>query len=305
MGREPDGALAEAGRGIVAVALAEDLADGVDVTSAATVPVSAHGRARLMVRETGVMSGLWLVDEVYRQVTGRAAITRDEPVRIEILADEGDLVEAGAAVALLDGPLATLLTGERTALNLVGHLAGVATATRAYVDAIADTGCTVRDTRKTTPGMRLLEKAAVRAGGGVNHRIGLHDAILVKDNHVAAVGSVRAATELALTAAAASGGMVVQVEVDTLDQLDEALVAGAPQILLDNFTPEQAAAAVERTRRQARSRGGAHVVVEASGGITLVTVRAYAEAGVDHVSVGAITHSAAQLDVALDLDGAD
>lgn len=298
---EFDEALIAAGRQIVTAALVEDLGEGVDVTSVATVSASSRGQARLVIREAGVVAGLWLVDEVYGQLAQREVAPHDATVQVEILAADGDRVEADTTVATITGPLSTVLTGERTTLNLVGHLSGVATATRAYVEVIAGTGCTVRDTRKTTPGLRLLEKAAVRAGGGMNHRIGLHDAILVKDNHVAAVGSVRAATELALAAGASAPGLIVQIEVDTLDQLNEALAAGAGQVLLDNFTPAQAKVAVARAQQHVERHGGERVVLEASGGITLATVRAYAEAGVDHVSVGAVTHSAPQLDVALDL----
>lgn len=300
-----DDGLRDAGRRLVAVALAEDLgwdpnddqgsaqrgsAVLADVTTAATVAADANGRANLVAREDGVVAGLWLVADVYGRL--------DDRVQVHLVANDGDAVTAGATLATIEGPLASVLTGERVALNLVGHLSGVATATRAYAEAVASTPCTLRDTRKTTPGMRLLEKAAVRAGGGVNHRIGLYDAILVKDNHVAAVGSVTAATRQALAYAADHGNVVVQIEVDTLDQLDEALAAGAPQVLLDNFTPQLAAEAVARVRAVTDRR----VVVEASGGINLNTVAAYAQAGVDHVSVGAVTHSAAQFDVALDVE---
>jgi nicotinate-nucleotide pyrophosphorylase (carboxylating) len=286
-----DDALVAAGRRLVEIALSEDLGGPGDLTSAATIPPDARGEARLVVREPGVVAGLWLVAEVYHRV--------DPHIEVRLSASDGEHLDAGGLAAVVTGPLAGVLTGERTALNLVGHLSGVATATRAYVAAIDGTGCTVRDTRKTTPGMRLLEKAAVRAGGGRNHRIGLFDALLVKDNHVAVAGSVTAATRAALDAAAAAGGVGVQIEVDTLAQLDEALQAGACEILLDNFTPQQAADAVARVRS---SDHGSTVVLEASGGIDLSTARAYAEAGVDHVSVGAITHSARQLDVALDVD---
>jgi len=293
-----DDELIAAGRRIVALALAEDLSgpDGSgagDITSRATIPADVRGEARLVVRAPGVIAGLELVAEVYRQI--------DDRIEVDLLVTDGERVAAGTVAATITGPLAGVLTGERTALNLVGHLSGVATATDAYVTAIAGTGCTVRDTRKTTPGLRLLEKAAVRAGGGRNHRIGLYDAILVKDNHVAVAGSIAAASRAALSFATTTG-VTVQIEVDTLDQLDEALAAGASEILLDNFTPAEAAEAVARVQAQAGAGAGGGIVLEASGGIDLTTVRAYAEAGVDYVSVGAITHSAPQLDVALDID---
>ncbi|MEX0592216.1 MAG: carboxylating nicotinate-nucleotide diphosphorylase [Nitriliruptoraceae bacterium] len=306
-----DDELIEAGRRIVALALAEDLSgpDGSgagDITSHATIPAEVRGEARLVVRAPGVIAGLGLVAEVYRQI--------DDTIDVDLFVSDGDRVAAGTVAATIAGPLGGVLTGERTALNLVGHLSGVATATDAYVTAIAGTGCIVRDTRKTTPGLRLLEKAAVRAGGGRNHRVGLFDAILVKDNHVAVAGSVTAASRAALSFAEATD-VVVQIEVDTLDQLDEALAAGASEILLDNFTPAEAAEAVARVKAQVEGQVEAQVetraltagatgavILEASGGIDLTTVRAYAEAGVDYVSVGAITHSAPQLDVALDID---
>ncbi|MEX0705145.1 MAG: carboxylating nicotinate-nucleotide diphosphorylase, partial [Nitriliruptoraceae bacterium] len=273
---------------LVTRALEEDLAQGVDVTSVATVPDDATGSATLVARADGVVAGLDLVAEVYRQV--------DERVTVERVAADGDRVTRGDAVARVDGPLRAILTGERTALNLVTHLSGVATATRAHVDAVAGTDCVVRDTRKTTPGMRQLEKAAVRAGGGVNHRVGLFDGLLVKDNHVVAAGSVGAATRAALDAA---GGLPVQVEVDDLDQLREAIDAGARDVLLDNFTPDLVRQAVTIVR--ALESGHGRILLEASGTLRLDTVREYAEAGVDRVSVGAITHSAPQLDLALDI----
>lgn len=273
---------------LVAVALAEDLADGGDVTTLATVPADLAGHAELTARAAGVIAGIDLVTSVYRQL--------DTRIRVDVMAAEGAHVAPGDVVGVVEGPLQAILTGERTALNLVTHLSGVSTMTRAFVDAVDGTGCAVRDTRKTTPGMRRLEKAAVLAGGGVNHRVGLFDGVLVKDNHVAAAGSVGAATRLAL---AAAGSLPVQVEVDTLDQLVEALEAGARDVLLDNFTPEQTAEAVRYVRALEATHGV--VLLESSGTITLDTVRAYAETGVDRVSVGALTHSAPQLDLALDV----
>lgn len=285
---DPD-AVARAGRETVARALAEDLDDAGDVTARATIPAELFGRAELVSRADGVVAGLRLVAEVYAQ--------HDPEVRVELLVADGDRVTVGDVLATVAGPLRSILTGERTALNLVTHLSGVATATRALVDAVEGTGCVVRDTRKTIPGMRLLQKAAVAAGGGVNHRLGLSDALLVKDNHVAAAGSVTAAVAAAL---AGAEGRHVQVEVDSLAELDEAIAAGARDVLLDNLDPEATRQAVERCRAWGDERGE-RVLLESSGTIRHDTVRAYAEAGIDRVAVGAITHSAPQLDLALDV----
>ena len=285
---DPD-AVARAGRETVARALAEDLDDAGDVTARATIPAELSGRAELLSRADGVVAGLRLVAEVYAQ--------HDPEVRVELLVADGDRATVGDVLATVTGPLRSILTGERTALNLVTHLSGVATATRALVDAVEGTGCVVRDTRKTIPGMRLLQKAAVAAGGGVNHRLGLSDALLVKDNHVAAAGSVTAAVAAAL---AGAEGRHVQVEVDSLAELDEAIAAGARDVLLDNLDPEATRQAVERCRAWGDERGE-RVLLESSGTIRHDTVRAYAEAGIDRVAVGAITHSAPQLDLALDV----
>ena len=283
------GAVAAAVRDIVRRALAEDLDLAGDVTAEATVPPEAAGTARLVARADGVVAGLDLIAEVYDQLDPRVAV--------RLRARDGDTVTAGQVLAEVEGPLRSVLTGERTALNLVTHLSGVATVTARYVAAVADTGCVVRDTRKTTPGLRLLEKAAVRAGGGVNHRTGLSDALLVKDNHVAAAGGVAAATRQAL---AGARGRSVQIEVDSLAELEAAVVAGARDVLLDNFDVEQTRTAVERVRELEREHG--RILLESSGGLDLESVRAYAQAGVDRIAVGALTHSAPQLDLALDLD---
>jgi nicotinate-nucleotide pyrophosphorylase (carboxylating) len=282
-------AVRAAGRDAVARALAEDLGDVGDVTARATIPGDAAGRAELVARGDGVVAGLWLVAEVYGQL--------DPEVAVEILAADGDRVAAGDVLAAVTGPLRSVLTGERTALNLVTHLSGVATATRALVDLVAGTGCVVRDTRKTVPGLRLLQKAAVAAGGGVNHRLGLSDALLVKDNHVAAAGSVTAAVAAAL---AGAEGRHVQVEVDSLAELEEAVAAGARDVLLDNLDPEATRQAVAWCRAWGDEHGE-RVLLESSGTIRHDTVRAYAQAGVNRVAVGAITHSAPQLDLALDI----
>lgn len=276
------GDLASATRRTVTRALAEDLGADGDRTALACIPVTADGVAVAVAREPGVVAGTAAFIEVFAQV--------DPQVTVDLRVGDGVPVEAGDVIAEVRGRLRSIVTAERTALNLLGRLSGVATTTRALVDAVAGTGCSIRDTRKTTPGLRLLEKQAVAAGGGTNHRMGLHDALLVKDNHIAAVGGVRAATAAAL---ANAGGRPVQVEVTGVDELEQALSAGAVDILADNLTPDGLRQLVDRAAGRAR--------VEASGGITLETVRAYAETGVDRVAVGALTHSARTLDIALDV----
>jgi nicotinate-nucleotide pyrophosphorylase (carboxylating) len=265
---------------IVHAALAEDIGAG-DVTTDATVPADAVGTAAIVVKEPGVVCGLQVVELTFRVL--------DPELEFEAFVRDGDAVEAPALVARASGSLRSILTGERVALNFLGRLSGIATLTRQYADAVAGTGAAVLDTRKTTPGLRALEKHAVAAGGGRNHRFGLDDAVLVKDNHLRACGSIadaverlRAATELP-----------VEVECDTLDQVREALDAGVDAILLDNMTPDELRAAVELAGGRAR--------LEASGGVTLDTIRAVAETGVDEISVGALTHSARSLDVSLEL----
>ena len=269
---------------LVALALDEDLGDRGDVTAAATIPADAVGRARFVARHDGVVAGL----ETLARVCGAV----DHAIEVVPVCTDGARVAVGDVIAEVTGPARSLLAAERTALNFLTHLSGVATETARWAAALAGTGCVVRDTRKTLPGMRLLEKSAVAAGGGVNHRIGLYDAVLVKDNHVQAVGGVAAATRAAL---AAEAGLDVQVEVDSLEQLDEALDAGARSVLLDNFDLAATAEAVQRCRAQAQ-----RIFVEASGGLTLERARAVAETGVDALAVGAITHSAPALDIALD-----
>jgi nicotinate-nucleotide pyrophosphorylase (carboxylating) len=294
-------AVREAGERAVARALAEDLevpvdadpADrrAADVTTAATVPTDVPGEAELVARADGVVAGTDLVTAVF------AAVDRDVEVTLGVR--DGDTVQRGQVLGRIAGSLASILVGERTALNFLTHLSGVATRTRAFSDTVAATGCVVRDTRKTTPGLRLLEKAAVVAGGGVNHRVGLADALLVKDNHVAVAGGVGEATRRALDAA---GGRHVQVEVTSLAELDQAVDAGARDVLLDNFTPDGCAEAVAHLA----SRGlPDRVLLEASGTIRLDTVAAFAASGVDRVAVGALTHSAPQLDIALDVRAVD
>lgn len=265
--------------------LAEDVGAG-DVTTTLTVPARAMAAGRLVARQACVVAGLEFAREVFRQL--------DSAVSFVVRAADGDQVGAGSAVADLRGRAAPILTGERTALNLLQRLSGIATVTRRYVDAVEGTGATVSDTRKTTPGLRLFEKYAVSVGGGRNHRVGLFDAVLVKDNHLVAAGGLQAAlSALSLAHTLRS----VQVEVDSLDQLALALEHGIRAVLLDNMTPETVAAAVRLVRA---SPGGDRCWIEASGGITLANVRAYAEAGVDTVSVGALTHAAPSVDLALD-----
>jgi nicotinate-nucleotide pyrophosphorylase (carboxylating) len=265
---------------VVAAALAEDVGSG-DVTTEATVAPDAVGTAVLVTRAPGVVAGLDAVEAVFRAL--------DPDVRVERHAADGDALPGPAPVATVSGSLRALLTGERTALNLLGRLSGIATLTRSYVDAVAGTGVAILDTRKTTPGLRLLEKHAVASGGGRNHRFGLDDGVLVKDNHLAVAGSV--ATAVARLRAATE--LPIEAECDTLEQVEEALAAGADALLLDNMGLEDLRLAVALARGRAR--------LEASGGVTLETVRAVAETGVDEISIGALTHSAPALDVSLEL----
>ncbi len=267
---------------VVAAALAEDLAGGADITTAATVPASERGRAELVPRASGVLAGLPLAEAVFSLVSS--------DLTIKPLAADGDRVAPGQAVLQVTGPVAPILTAERTALNLLCHLSGIATVTRQWADEIAATGASIRDTRKTLPGLRALQKYAVRCGGGVNHRMSLSDAALIKDNHVAAAGSVAAAFA---AVRAAAPGLPLEVECDTLDQVAEALAAGADLILLDNFTVADTAAAVRLTAGRA--------LLEASGGLSLAMARSVALTGVDYLAVGALTHSAPALDIGLDL----
>jgi nicotinate-nucleotide pyrophosphorylase (carboxylating) len=270
---------------VVAAALAEDVGPG-DITTRACVPADLPAAGVLVAKADGVLSGLYVAAEVFRQV--------DAALGFEALAAEGEEFTRGAVLARVAGRAASILTAERVALNFLQRLCGIATLTRRYVRALEGTGCRLLDTRKTTPGLRALEKAAVRAGGGHNHRFALYDGFLIKDNHIAAAGGVAAAVTAAR--AAAPPGFRVEVEVQTFGQLDEALAAGADVLLLDNLPPEQVAEAVARIAGRART--------EASGGITISNIRAYAEAGVDWVSVGALTHSAPAADISLELAAA-
>jgi nicotinate-nucleotide pyrophosphorylase (carboxylating) len=273
------------GQGVVgdalARALSEDVGDG-DLTTESTVPPQSRGRALITQKAPGVVFGLEVAEDAFRAL--------DPAIGVERLSPEGAWREGGPVLELV-GTARAILTAERTALNFLGRLSGVATLTNRYVQAVAGTGARILDTRKTTPGLRLLEKAAVAAGGAVNHRVGLYDAILVKENHAAIAGGVGRAVE---SARAANPEVPLEVECRSLEEVDEALAAGAPQILLDNMSLDQLRAAVERVAGRAS--------LEASGGVTLETVRDIAATGVDFVSVGALTHSAPALDLSLILE---
>jgi nicotinate-nucleotide pyrophosphorylase (carboxylating) len=267
--------------------LTEDIGRG-DVTSDRVVPKAARAEALMAARDACVVAGLPLAKAVFLAV--------DPEISFAERASDGDRVAAGTVLARIEGPAGPILSGERVALNLVQRLSGIATVTRAYVDAVAGTGASVSDTRKTTPGLRVFEKYAVHVGGGRNHRFGLYDAILIKDNHRAIAGGAQAA----VAAARQSNGdaMPIQIEIDALADLPRVLDLGVEAVLLDNMTPAQVAEAVKLARAHPKGRG---CWIEASGGITLATVRAYAEAGADTISVGALTHSASAVDIALDI----
>ena len=271
---------------VIRAALVEDLADGVDVTSVATIPADQRCVVTFAARETGVIAGLPVVAAVVEMVCGDASSDIDD------LMTDGDGVAAGSAVARVTAPTGLLLTAERSALNLLCHLSGIATQTARWVTACAGTGAVVRDTRKTLPGLRALQKYAVRCGGGVNHRMGLFDAAMVKDNHVASAGGV---AEAYAAVRELEGTIPVEVEVDCLEGLRHAIEAGADHVLIDNFTPEQMRAAVAL-----RDEIGPEVWLEASGGLTLETAAQVAATGVDSIAVGELTHSVRALDVGLD-----
>ena len=266
---------------LIELAIAEDLAGGEDITSNATIPENQNSIAEFVNRAPGVIAGIDVAVQVLTYL-GINDVTR--------LVNDGDKVPAGTLLLTARGNTRKLLLAERTALNFLTHLSGIATLTSEWVAAVSHTTCQIRDTRKTTPGWRLLEKAAVRAGGGRNHRLSLSDAALVKDNHIVAAGGVLPAFE---KVRAAQPGVSIEVEVDNLEQLREVLVGKPDLILLDNMSPELCAEAVSIVN-------GA-VKLEASGGITLSSSAAYAESGVDYLAIGAITHSAKALDIGLDL----
>jgi nicotinate-nucleotide pyrophosphorylase (carboxylating) len=280
---DPDGVAA-----LVRMAVAEDLMGGIDVTSVATVPAGQRSVGTFASRGHGVLAGVAVAAATIDAVCGDAACDLD------YLAADGELVAPGQRVARVTAPTRSLLTAERTALNLLCHLSGVATLTRRWADALAGTRCVVRDTRKTNPGLRAIEKYAVRCGGGANHRMGLSDAALVKDNHVLAAGGVAAAFAAVRSLHA---DIPVEIEVDSIEALRIAIDAGADTVLLDNFDLDDMRAAVK-----VRDESGRRVVLEASGGLTLEVARQVGETGVDHVAVGELTHSAKVLDLGLDLE---
>jgi nicotinate-nucleotide pyrophosphorylase (carboxylating) len=268
---------------VVHRALDEDLADGVDVTSVATVPFDQESTADLVARADGVVAGLPVAAAVFE-------VTTDDAVEVDWAVEDGVRVRRGDVLMSLTGATRALLTGERTALNLLCRMSGVATLTRRWVDSVAGTGVRIRDTRKTTPGLRALEKYAVRCGGGVNHRMSLSDAALVKDNHVIAAGGV---AEAFRAVRAEFPQLAVEVETDSLDDVVDAVGAGADLVLLDNMSVDEMQRAVALVAGRAE--------LEASGGLTLDGARAVAETGVDYLAVGALTHSAPILDIACDL----
>jgi nicotinate-nucleotide pyrophosphorylase (carboxylating) len=265
---------------VIAAALAEDVGGG-DLTTEGVVPEELRCTAELLVEDGGVVCGVPFALEVF--------VALDSAVTGEALVDEGAHIDGTTVVARLEGPARAVLTGERTALNLLGRLSGVATITSRYVDAVAGTGAIILDTRKTTPGLRELEKYAVRCGGGRNHRAGLYDAVLLKENHLRVAGGITHAV-----ASLPAAGVPVEVEAETLDDVREALAAGVDRILLDNMSVGEVAEAVALV--------SGRVPLEASGGITLETVRSFAETGVDFISVGALTHGARSLAVSLDVE---
>ena len=277
-------------RRVIARALEEDLRYGPDVTTLATVPADTTTTASMATREPGVIAGVEIALLVLDEVIGPGGY------RVKHRVDDGARLEAGAAALIVEAPTQGLLTAERTMLNLVCHLSGIATTTAAWVDAVAGTKAKIRDTRKTLPGLRALQKYAVRVGGGVNHRMGLGDAALIKDNHVAAAGSVVAALR---AVRAAAPDLPCEVEVDSLEQLDEVLaedLGDGALVLLDNFPVWQTQIAAQR--RDARAP---HTKLESSGGLSLDTAAEYAGTGVDYLAVGALTHSVRVLDIGLDV----
>ena len=266
---------------LIKAALAEDLAGGIDVTSVSTISVDAELSAEFVARDSGVVAGI----QMARGVLAEVGITN-----IEVLVHDGASVNSGDVLIRVTGNARAILLAERTALNFLGHLSGIATLTNQWVSAIAGTKCEVRDTRKTTPGWRELEKYAVRMGGGTNHRMSLSDAALIKDNHIAAAGGVKEAFSAVRSSFPTAP---IEIEVDTLEQLTEVLPLNPDLVLLDNMTPEQCLTAVSLVAGKTK--------LEASGGITLDQAREYAETGVDYIAIGALTHSAKNFDIGLDV----
>ncbi|MFN2425312.1 MAG: carboxylating nicotinate-nucleotide diphosphorylase [Candidatus Binatia bacterium] len=280
-------------RALIRLALAEDVGSG-DLTTRATVARTTEARGRVVARESLVVAGVGLLDAIIEELArlGDAGAGASS-LRVTERVGDGARVAAGATICVIDGAAWGVLTLERTFLNFLGHLSGVATETAHVVGAVREAGCSTRilDTRKTTPGWRVLEKYAVRCGGGSNHRMGLFDAVLIKDNHIIAAGGIAEAVMAAIDRS--PEGIRIEVECDTLEQVDIALGAGASSILLDNFTPEAVAGAVAHVAGRAQ--------IEVSGGVTMETVVAYAKAGPDSISLGRLTHSARSVDVAMDV----
>ncbi|WDI30341.1 carboxylating nicotinate-nucleotide diphosphorylase [Hyphococcus flavus] len=268
----------------VARALKEDFGDAGDITTNATIPAAAKATAVIAARKSGVIAGIDAAVTAFRMV--------DPSINVHVTNGDSTRVERGDAILNLEGSACGVLSAERVALNFLGHLSGIATATAALVDAVKGTNAKIVCTRKTTPGLRAFEKYAVRCGGGCNHRFGLYDAVMIKDNHIAAAGSIKDA--LAAARSAVGHTVKIEVEIDHLNQLDDALSSGADIVLLDNMTAGQLREAVNQTQGRA--------ILEASGNITVETVRAIAETGVDVISSGWITHSAPSLDLGLDFE---
>ena len=267
---------------VIRRALDEDLGEAGDLTTEACIPEGAHSQARVVARVAGTVAGLDVASAVFARV--------DPAVTFDAVVADGDAVASGSVLAEVSGPSRSILTAERTALNLLGRMSGVASATAQLVNLVEGTGAVIADTRKTMPGLRALDKYAVRAGGGINHRFGLHDAVMIKDNHIVAAGSITTAVEA--VRARVGHTVKIEVEVDSLSQLDELLEVGVDIVLLDNMDPE--------TLREAVGLVDRRMVCEASGGITVETIRDVAASGVDVISVGWITHSPPQMDIALD-----
>ena len=265
---------------LISVALDEDAPDGIDKTSQAAIPLESKSSAQLRARKSGVVAGVGVA----------AAVFESLGLKVEIKRNSGELVEAGGTILEVSGNTREILLGERTALNFISHLSGIATLTRKWVDEIAGTGAIIRDTRKTTPGLRQLEKFAVRMGGGMNHRMHLSDAAIVKDNHIAAAGSITGAVDRIRSE---FPGLQIEIEVDDLTQLKEALTVNADVIMLDNMD-------LEMTREAVALAKGSNSKLESSGGISFDRARAYAETGVNYLAIGALTHSAPILDIGLD-----
>lgn len=275
---------------LISLALNEDLGTAGDVTSRAFIPTESVSRARIVSRCDCIASGIAIASEVFRRV--------DETLTITAHAAEGERLSPGSVLLEISGPTRSILSGERTALNFLGRLCGIATLSRRYADAVKGTGVTLLDTRKTTPGWRLLEKQAVKAGGCTNHRMGLHDAVLVKDNHLAALGDLSLLPPVITGLRTAHPGLPIEIEADRLDQVKTLLgMQGIDVILLDNMSPAQMSEAVALRNKLAPA-----VLLEASGGVTLASIPEIAATGVDRISVGALTHSATNADLSLELE---